>query len=485
MDRARQLGRRPGAATRQIRAGAIESARTNKPALELTMSDAAESPMINAKCPAPLQLGWMLEALPARVPVNLKAEDLTAHTAIIAQSGSGKSFMLGRLLEEIISKTRARVFVLDPNSDFAALATVDPGAWENPKCKEWFHEKDTPNAFSDRWSARKFTTVSQRDTVAPISLAWHSLPLAEKARHLGLSLSTTLAEMNVLGGIEGFCKEHAPSFAGPFSLSVWGELAHQIDHSASASGASVGTIRNALGQLVPVPSYTSRPGEGKAVFNRVKELEALGIWDRGGDSIQQRTSAVCEGRTAVLCIDLGSLETSRQRDLAAAVALEALWMAARREWTLALAKPKDQDTRCPVFVVVDEAHNLAPEDPLTESAAAVNDALIRIAMEGRKYGLFLILVTQRPSRVNSNLLSQCDNLALMKMSNPDDVKLAEDRFGFIPRGWAERAIAFEQGQALLCGRFVDRPVFVKIAPRRTVEGGRSLRKEVWLEDPMS
>jgi DNA helicase HerA-like ATPase len=104
-------------------------------------------------------------------------------------------------------------------------------------------------------------------------------------------------------------------------------------------------------------------------------------------------------------------------------------------------------------------------------------------MEGRKYGLFLILVTQRPARVNSNLLSQCDNLCLMKMSNPADVRLVQDRFGFVPSGWAERALSFKQGEVQLSGQFVERPVVAKVAPRRTVEGGRSLRDAVWLTDP--
>ena len=67
-----------------------------------------------------------------------------------------------------------------------------------------------------------------------------------------------------------------------------------------------------------------------------------------------------------------------------------------------------------MFIVIDEAHNLAPTMPTSErSPEAVSQALVRIAMEGRKYGLFLIVVTQRPSRLNENLLSQCDSLCLM------------------------------------------------------------------------
>jgi DNA helicase HerA-like ATPase len=99
--------------------------------------------------PPELQLGWLLEALPALVPVNLRGEGLTAHTAIIAQSGSGKSFLLGRLLEEVAAKTKARIIILDPNSDFAQFSTVEESAWTSPKGR--FAEEDTSEAFKQRW----------------------------------------------------------------------------------------------------------------------------------------------------------------------------------------------------------------------------------------------------------------------------------------------------------------------------------------------
>jgi DNA helicase HerA-like ATPase len=134
-------------------------------------------------------------------------------------------------------------------------------------------------------------------------------------------------------------------------------------------------------------------------------------------------------------------------------------------------------------VVIDEAHNIAPEQPANDKSAGVVEILTRIAMEGRKYGLFLILVTQRPSRVSSNLLSQCDNLCLMKMSNPADVNLVKERFGIIPPELADKALEFKKGQVVLCGQFVERPVVAQVSPRRTVEGGRSLRDDFWLADP--
>lgn len=76
----------------------------------------------------PLHLGWCLDEADGR-PLYLEASGLKAGTVIIAQSGSGKSFTLGRLLEEIAAKTRARIVILDPNSDFVKLSKVEANAW--------------------------------------------------------------------------------------------------------------------------------------------------------------------------------------------------------------------------------------------------------------------------------------------------------------------------------------------------------------------
>ena len=82
---------------------------------------------------------------------------------------------------------------------------------------------------------------------------------------------------------------------------------------------------------------------------------------------------------------------------------------------------------------------------------------MQIAAEGRKYGLWLLLSTQRPSKVHPNALSQCDNLALMRMSSPRDLDDLAAVFGYAPESLLERSPGFAQGQALFAGGFVDQP----------------------------
>jgi DNA helicase HerA-like ATPase len=63
--------------------------------------------------------------------------------------------------------------------------------------------------------------------------------------------------------------------------------------------------------------------------------------------------------------------------------------------------------RVPTLLVIDEAHNICPQSPTDRLQAMASDHLVAIAGEGRKFGLYLLLVTQRPQKVHVNVVSQC------------------------------------------------------------------------------
>ena len=127
--------------------------------------------------------------------------------------------------------------------------------------------------------------------------------------------------------------------------------------------------------------------------------------------------------------------------------------------------------REPVLIVVDEAHNVCParpEDPLT---AIATEHAVRIAGEGRKFGLYLLVSTQRPQKVHENVLSQCDNLLLMRMNSACRPRLR--RRGLLVRP-AEPARA---GDDVPAGRVARRrphpphPAFLRFG-NRLAAGGR-------------
>jgi hypothetical protein len=193
-----------------------------------------------------------------------------------------------------------------------------------------------------------------------------------------------------------------------------------------------------------------------ALASRLENLGVLdwNIWAWGADSVLDTLSAP---GTRATVLDLSGAGGTSERATAALAFLDHVWE--RRE------------ERRPMLIVIDEAHNLcsaAPSDPVQ---ALATQRLIDIAAEGRKYGLWLLLSTQRPSKVHPQVLSQCDNLVVMRMNSQGDLAQLGDAFGFAPPAMLAEAPAFRKGEALLAGGFVTIPMKVQVGARHTLEGG--------------
>jgi hypothetical protein len=109
------------------------------------------------------------------------------------------------------------------------------------------------------------------------------------------------------------------------------------------------------------------------------------------------------------------------------------------------------ELRRPYQIVLEEAHNFIPQ----AGSTPVSDVLVRIAAEGRKRGLGIVLVGQRSSRIDKNVLTQAGILLLHRVRHPADVSVYQD---IIPkeRAWVKTAAtALRTGQAIwLCGETV-------------------------------
>ncbi len=171
-----------------------------------------------------------------------------------------------------------------------------------------------------------------------------------------------------------------------------------------------------------------------------------------------------------LVVDLGSLPTREEQQLVAAAVLGHLW--------------ERRAEREPVLVVLDEAHNVCPQVPEGALLELATEHAVRIAGEGRKYGLYLLVVTQRPQKVHENVVSQCDNLVLMRMNSLADLDYVGEVFSHAPRGLLERAVAFRQGEALFAGKLVSHPTLGRIGARLSEEGGSDVAAD-WARAPGS
>lgn len=117
----------------------------------------------------------------------------------------------------------------------------------------------------------------------------------------------------------------------------------------------------------------------------------------------------------------------------------------------------------PLLLVYEEAHKYAPRSGLARFKASLS-AIERIAKEGRKYGVSLLIASQRPSEISETIFSQCSNFLAMRLTNPDDQsyvrRLLPDTLGNITEGLP----SLEAGEALLIGEATIMPCVVYVTP---------------------
>lgn len=124
----------------------------------------------------------------------------------------------------------------------------------------------------------------------------------------------------------------------------------------------------------------------------------------------------------------------------------------------------------PFFMVVEEAHNYCPERSFGESRSS--KIMRTVASEGRKFGMGLCVISQRPARVDKSVLSQCTTQIIMKVTNPNDIKAISNSVEGINAESEEEIKNLPIGTALITG-IVDMPLFVNIRPRMTKHGGHA------------
>ena len=338
------------------------------------------------------------------MPLSLDAAGFGRHTFLCGQSGSGKTYSLGVVLERLLLETTLRVIVLDPNSDFVRLGELRPDAEEH--------------------AAARFAPL--RDGIA--------------VRRGGDGLGLRFAEL-------GSRLQAAALRLDPIAdRDEYAEL-HGVVEAAEAGALSLEQLQR-----------LSVEGSDDAIrlLSRARNLGLYewGIWaGADGHSI---TADLTSG-VRCLVLDLGSLGTREEQTLAAAMVLSRLW--------------ERRAEREPVLIVIDEAHNICPAAPADPLTAITTELAVRIAAEGRKFGLHLLASTQRPQKLHEDVLSQCDNLLLMRMNSLADLDFVGDVFSFVPRSLLERSPFFVQGESLAAGAIAPHPVLFRVGRRLTAEGG--------------
>ena len=116
----------------------------------------------------------------------------------------------------------------------------------------------------------------------------------------------------------------------------------------------------------------------------------------------------------------------------------------------------------PFLLLLEEAHHFVPGRG-TSSAQQQSIAITKqIAREGRKFHIGLVVISQRPSRLDETTLSQCNSYIIMRMVNPTDQTFVKRVIESLGEEEASLLPDLEVGEALLSGQMVNFPILVKM-----------------------
>ncbi|MEM3178843.1 MAG: ATP-binding protein [Archaeoglobaceae archaeon] len=117
----------------------------------------------------------------------------------------------------------------------------------------------------------------------------------------------------------------------------------------------------------------------------------------------------------------------------------------------------------PGMIVVEEAHNFAPEREKTVSS----NVLRTLASEGRKFGLGLMVISQRPARIDKNVISQCNTQIILRVTNPNDINAIKKGIEGITAEMVEEIKRLPMGNAVIVSPELEVPVIVRIRVRKS------------------
>ncbi len=355
----------------------------------------------------------------SEVPVSLSVKGFRRHLALLAQTGSGKTYLAGILADELLSLGGTLV-MLDPHADYVFLG-------RNAEGKR--HElSDRITVFRNPASTGRYSE-GEVGKVDPYEICFSDLDVGEICMIANIGKGMT----NIQDGLEE-ALEHLKAEKDVF------QPADLLKELKAEGWKDQGIEKNKI-------------AGAKAAQKYIKQIVKMNVFTSTSTSIDSllRPRHLSD-------IDLSGL-SDQVADYIAFRLLSDIY-----------EKASSGDFPFPVFVFVEEAHRFIPYQGNTRSSRIIK----KIAAEGRKFGVFLVVITQRPSKIHPDALSQCNSQIVMRITNPEDQlaiaksseRLGESLLGDLP--------GLNTGEAVIVGEMTRAPVMMKVKRRRTLEGGSDI-----------
>jgi uncharacterized protein len=332
---------------------------------------------------------------------------LTKHVCVLAKSGSGKSYCVGVLLEEIMEKN-IPLLIVDPHGEYSSMKK--PNDNEND-LKKLTSYNLKPKAFNKK--IIEYGNLEIDNTLKPIKLndnlnaqeVIDLLPTKLSNNQMGLLYST-------IKSMENF---------------TFDSLIQNLEMT-----------------------------ENNLKWNLISTIEYLQSFKIFSSDPTSYNELIQPGKCSIL--NMKGIEPEVQQIIVYKLLKD-------------LFSERKKGTIPPFFLVIEEAHNYVPEKGFSD--AKCSKIIKTIASEGRKFGLGLCVVSQRPAIVQKTVLSQCTTQILLKITNPNDLKAVISSVEGITTESEQEIKNLPIGSALITG-IAQTPLLTNIRPRKTKHGGEAV-----------
>ncbi|EDY20983.1 protein of unknown function DUF87 [Chthoniobacter flavus Ellin428] len=396
------------------------------------------------------------------VPVYLDVNKLvTEHLAVLAMTGAGKSYTVGRIIERLVALHNGTVVVFDPHGEYGR-------ALQGGQIR--FGESTPEDDPRDAASLERIRELMKRLNEAGAGIAVYTPQNPSfRAKYAGanseLALQFDHFEMDDIAEI-------LPGLTEP-QQRVLDVAIRYWRHIQPEEPRDINRLRHLLGDgLEELQEWSElSASEAQALNSRSAAVASMKLARVLYEAQSFYSAAIAQptnvhditGRPAdrkgrLVVVDLQGLSDTARQIIAALVSSEILKAASSKT-----------DPIRPVFLVYEEGHNFAPAN-----GQAVSHRIIRkIAGEGRKFGVGFAIISQRPSKLDPDVTSQCNTVIAMRLKNPDDQRFIARTSDMFSKADIDELPSLSTGEALICGRSILAPLLVKIGSKALVHGGES------------
>lgn len=396
--------------------------------------DALLKQVLNRKQPGQVgaaHIGALLLREAESVPIALDVKELVStHMAILAGTGSGKSYTAGVLVEELLlPHNRAAVLIFDPHGEYGTLTDM----------------RGHPEFKAEDGYAPKVKVLKPEDIRIRVS----SLDYADV---LTLLPEMSDRQQSILNKAYSILKRHK---RGEYRWDVQDLISavYEADRQTDEEG------NEKAGSSAPALEWKLERMQRSPYFHAFEHLAPKDLFEPGQVTVLQMNE-ISQEEQQVICAAV--LRQSNQ---------------ARMNSQKELITPEDENyLPYPVFILLEEAHRFAPAHEPSRCKAVIRTIL----SEGRKFGLGVGLITQRPGKLDSDVLSQCMSQFIMRIVNPVDQESLKYGVESAGRDLLKELPALTKGQIIISGACVNTPVLCKVRKRLTQHGGETLNApDLW------